>query len=177
MTKFLFVDNSNLWIEGMKVSAVHKGMVPDVFAATELRITDATWRVDFGKLYKVLNGNIKVAYMYGSIPPPNDSLWESARLAGFQVKTFERSRYDNREKKVDAQLAADMFEVAVDEAKPEDTIILVSGDKDYVPIIEKIKKRKLCIIAAFWEHAASELVNSVDKFIPLDSLLNEISYS
>jgi hypothetical protein len=70
MGKFMFVDNSNVWIEGMKVSAVCKGAAPDVFTAGEMRLADATWRIDFGKLYQAINGvNVKKAFLYGSTPP------------------------------------------------------------------------------------------------------------
>jgi len=178
MGKFLFVDNSNVWIEGMKVSAVYKGFVPDVFAAGDLRLSDSTWRIDFGKLYHALNGNtLKKAFLYGSVPPLNDSLWDRAERAGFEVKTFERSRYNNREKKVDTQIAADMFEVAVDEAVAgEDEILLIAGDADYVPQIEKIKKRGIRVIVAFWDHASRELVEQADQFISLNTLLTQISH-
>ena len=99
MNKHLFVDNSNVWLEGMKVSAVAKGMAPDVFHASEYRITDPSWRIDFGKLYQALNGTTIVqACLYGSTPPPNDSLWEKARQAGFHVHTFERSRLSTVQK-------------------------------------------------------------------------------
>jgi len=177
MGKFMFVDNSNVWIEGMKVSAVYKGLAPDVITAGEMRLADAAWRIDFGKLYQALNGdNVIKAFLYGSTPPPNDSLWGCSKVAGFEVKTFERSYYTNREKKVDAQIAADMFEVAVDEAvKGEDEILLIAGDADYVPQIEKIKKRNIRVVVAFWDHASRELVEIADRFVSLNTLIDQIS--
>ena len=179
MNKHLFVDNSNVWIEGMKVSAVAKGIVPDIFHASEYRITDSLWRIDFGKLYQVLNGaNVVDAFLYGSTPPPNDSLWHKAGQAGFQVRTFERSRYNNKEKKVDGQIAADMFELAVDlKTQSQHEIILIAGDADYVPVIEKIKKRGVKLTVAFWDHASRELIQVADQFISLNELRDVIAWT
>lgn len=50
MANFLYVDNSNVWIEGMHVAAVEHGMAPDIWAAQEQRICDTSWRIDFGRL-------------------------------------------------------------------------------------------------------------------------------
>lgn len=178
MNKHLFVDNSNVWIEGMKVSAVAKGMAPDVFYASEYRITDPSWRIDFGKLYQALNETTLIqAALYGSTPPPNDSLWDKARQAGFHVYTFERSRYNNKEKKVDGQIAADMFETAVElDQSIQHELILIAGDADYVPVIEKIKKRGIKVTVAFWDHASRELVQVADQFISLNGLLDTIAW-
>jgi hypothetical protein len=65
MGKFMFVDNINVWIEGMKVSAVYKGIAPDVITAGEMRLADATWRIDFGKLYQALNGKNVIKALFG----------------------------------------------------------------------------------------------------------------
>ncbi len=40
MSNFLYVDNSNVWIEGMHVSAVVQGIAPDIWSALNHRICD-----------------------------------------------------------------------------------------------------------------------------------------
>ena len=37
MANYLYVDNSNVWIEGKRVSAVAKGYAPDIWAWFSLR--------------------------------------------------------------------------------------------------------------------------------------------
>ena len=37
MANFLYVDNSNVWIEGMHVAAVKSGMAPDIWNRTSAR--------------------------------------------------------------------------------------------------------------------------------------------
>ena len=69
MANFLFVDNSNLWIEGKRASAVRKGMSKSIQDATTNGISDPAWSVDFGKLISFAGGEksqLKAAYLYGS---------------------------------------------------------------------------------------------------------------
>jgi hypothetical protein len=50
---FVYVDNSNVWIEGQRASAVAKGMAKDAWEAQEKGILDSSWRYDFGRLYEL----------------------------------------------------------------------------------------------------------------------------
>lgn len=43
MGKCIYVDNSNVWIEGKYHSAVTKGMVADVYEAHNSKICDMPW--------------------------------------------------------------------------------------------------------------------------------------
>jgi hypothetical protein len=82
MANLLYVDNSNVWIEGMHVAAVAKGIAPDVWTAVQNRICDYDWKIDFGKLFAFAGGDkteVKRAALFGSRPPKNDSLWDAAR--------------------------------------------------------------------------------------------------
>ena len=55
MPNFLYVDNSNVWIEGMHVAAVAAGTAPDIWTAQQGRIT-APWSFDFGRLFYFAGG-------------------------------------------------------------------------------------------------------------------------
>jgi hypothetical protein len=71
MANFLYVDNSNVWIEGMHASAVAKGVAPDIWTAMEHRICDYDWKLDFGRLYEFAGGaasDVGRAVLYGSSP-------------------------------------------------------------------------------------------------------------
>lgn len=53
MSFFVFVDNSNVWIEGKIASAVAKGWAKNHVEAHRKKIKDSSWRIDFDKsLYK-----------------------------------------------------------------------------------------------------------------------------
>ena len=52
MALFVYVDNSNVQIEGQRVSAVKMGKAPDINTAMSNGVLDKSWGVDFGRLYK-----------------------------------------------------------------------------------------------------------------------------
>src|SRR4051812_7896927 len=100
MANLLYVDNSNVWIEGMHVSAVDTGMAPDIWSAQNFKICDTGWKLDFGKLFTFAGGEraeVKRAVLFGSRPPAADSLWEAAKRQGFEVVVYDRN-IRNKEK-------------------------------------------------------------------------------
>jgi uncharacterized LabA/DUF88 family protein len=173
----LYVDNSNVWIEGMHLAAVIRGLARDIREAQQKRITDQAWKLDFGRLFEFAGGDrpdVKKATLFGSRPPPNDSLWEAAKRKGFEVVVYDRN-VANREKKIDTDIVATMMEdsfTILDQAADEMT--LVAGDSDYVPAIEKLRKRNITFHVVFWSHAARELREAATKFVNLDPYLNHL---
>jgi len=179
MSKFVYIDNSNIWIEGRRVSAVKKDMAFDVWDAINNNIFDMGWKYDFGKLLNLVGGmknGLKKASLFGSRPPENDSLWEAARRHGFEV-TVEDRNAQNREKKIDTgiavQMIADSYEIPVDSRTDE--MVLVAGDSDYVPAVLNISKRGIRVVVWFWDHAASELKSAAADFYSLNRHLAEIA--
>ena len=176
MANFLYIDNSNVWIEGMHVAAVEEGLAPDIWTAHDRRIT-ARWRVDFGRLFEFAGGqtsDVGRAVLYGSKPPPNDSLWDAARHRGFEVVVFDRN-VANKEKKVDTQIVTDIVSDSFELMDPErDEITLVAGDADFVPTVERLRKRGFPFHVAFWDQAARELKETCTKFISLDPYLDHL---
>jgi uncharacterized LabA/DUF88 family protein len=174
MANYLYVDNSNVWIEGMHVAAVVNGHAPSIWDALENRICDYTWKMDFGKLYQFAGGDRKEvgrAVLYGSRPPANDSLWAIAKGKGFEVVVYDRN-IQNREKKVDTSIAADMIADSYDLMNPaKDEVTLVSGDRDLVPAVEKLRKRGFKVDVVFWDHASAELKAAASAFVSLNQHL------
>lgn len=175
MANYLYVDNSNVWIEGMHVSAVKQGIAPDLRTAQEQNICDHGWSYDFGKLLKFAGGereDIGRAILYGSRPPPNDSLWKMAERVGFEVIVFDRN-VKNKEKKVDTSIAVSMTEDSYERAKKgADEITLVAGDRDHVPAVERLIQRGFTVHVVFWDHAAKELREAGSTFTSLNKYLD-----
>ena len=179
MSRYVYVDNSNIWIEGRKVSAVNKDMAYDVWDAANNNILDLGWKYDFGKLLELVGGTkngLKKAYLFGSRPPQNDSLWEAARQGGFEVVVEDRN-VQNREKKIDTGIAVRMMEDSYEciADKSVDEMVLVAGDGDYVPVVHSISKRGIRVIVCFWDHAAVELKDHATEFVSLNKYIGEIS--
>lgn len=178
MANLLYVDNSNVWIEGMHVAAFANGIAPDIWSAVQNGICDYNWKLDFGKLFEFAGGNksdVKKAALFGSRPPKNDSLWDAARRNGFEVVTYDRNVV-NHEKKIDTDIVATMIEDSFVLAKSAtDEITLVAGDSDYVPALEKLKKRGFRVDVVFWGHAAKELRQAASNFVNLDPHLEHLA--
>ena len=167
MTTYAYIDNSNLFIEGCRISAVAKGLARDVHQAMNLYIVDHTWQPDYGKLYEFLCGDDAVARLWGS-PPPGDSFWDMLDRKGFNPTVYEKN-FANKEKKVDVAVAARMTKDAytlID--KERDDILLVSGDTDYVPVVTDLVSEGFTVEVAFWDHCGRELREVASKFISLN---------
>jgi uncharacterized LabA/DUF88 family protein len=162
----------------MHVAAAKHGLAPDVWAAVQQRICDYKWTIDFGKLFEFAGGDrkdVKKAALFGSRPPQNDSLWNAAKKNGFEVVVYDRNVADH-EKKIDTDIVATMIEDSYEIFEiGKDEITLVAGDSDYVPPIEKLKKRGIPVHVVFWGHAARELKESATKFVNLDPYLEHLA--
>lgn len=178
MSEFVYVDNSNVYIEGRRVSAVRKGLAKDIFQAMAYNIQDPQYRIDFGKLHDFVAGNdpttIKRATLFGSRPPPNDSLWKVAERAGFKTVIVDRN-IKNKEKMVDTGIVAAMVKDAYTKVdKKYDTISLVAGDGDFIPAILDLRNEGFHVDVVFWGHASSELKKACTKFYNLNSYLDHL---
>jgi len=174
MTTYTYVDNSNLYIEGSRVSAVKEGMAKNIVEAMINGIVDHGWVLDYGKLYKYVSGQNTVAKLWGS-PPPGDSFWKMVGKAGFVTQVYDRNAA-NKEKKVDVAIATTMMEDAftvID--KDNDDILLVAGDSDYVPLVARLIKLGFKVEVAFWGQAARELRETAVNFFDLDAKLADFT--
>jgi uncharacterized LabA/DUF88 family protein len=165
---YTYVDNSNLFIEGQRLSAVNKKMALDLDDAIARQIFDTSWNVEYGKLHEFLCGDkseVGAAKLWGSIPP-EDSFWQMVKKKGWHVETFPRSF--GKERKVDPAIAYHLGKdgAKLDPAKAQ--ITLVAGDKDFVPVVQDLVKEKFKVCVAFWDHAAQELQDAASEFFSLN---------
>ncbi len=180
---YIYVDNSNLYIEGRRVSAVVTQLANSIVQAMNEGILDQGYTISFGKLHEFVCGidkkQIKRAALFGSRPPPNDGIWQYAKKAGFELHLEDRN-YANKEKKIDTGIATLMTKDAYKSdgyknGKPDqDTFVLVAGDSDYVPTIKELQADGFVVEVVFWNHAARELREAASKFIGLDPYLETL---
>ncbi|BAZ30736.1 hypothetical protein NIES4074_31980 [Cylindrospermum sp. NIES-4074] len=178
MRIYAYVDNSNVFIEGQRTSAVETKLALDIYDAMNRNIFNYNWSPDYSKLYQFLFGNdveVGCAKLWGS-PPPNDKFWEMVRSKGFNVTTYDKS-FAGKEKKVDVaiahQLTKDAYTI-IDKSDSE--IILVAGDKDFVPVVEDLVNNGFIVNVYFWNHAARELKEIATKFVSLNSFIQHLSF-
>lgn len=177
MTIFTYVDNSNFFIEGQRTAAVQNGLATDIYDAIEMEIFDHSWHPDYGRLHQFACGdeeNIGRAKLWGS-PPPGDSFWDMVEEEGFDVKTFDKS-VSGEEKKVDTAITHQITKDAYSKIEKEESeIVIVSGDKDYMPVVEDLVSGGYEVSIYFWSHAAGELKAAASNFISLDDYLDYLS--
>ena len=105
----MFVDNSNVKIEGARLAYAkrYKGGS----RGTEV---DNSYEINWGKFLHLVKsrGNrlsAQVPVLYGSRPPPDDTIWTKIRNEGFDVRLFDRNIHD-KEKGVDMEMGMDFVE-------------------------------------------------------------------
>ncbi|MEY5038919.1 MAG: hypothetical protein RL472_2025, partial [Pseudomonadota bacterium] len=97
MATYAYIDNSNIFIEGCRVSAVKKGLAKNIYEAMGSGIVDHTWQLDYGRLYDFLCVEGDVARLWGS-PPPGDTFWDMLERKGFNPTVYAKN-VANQEKK------------------------------------------------------------------------------
>lgn len=180
MGYYVFVDNSNVWIEGKYASAVNKGMAENMVDAHDKKMCDNSWKLDFGNLLNCVTegklSEVKEAIIVGSRPTEKDSLWRAMRTAGFKVETQQRNA-SNKEKKIDTGIMQKINDKLYEESAEGDVFVLVMGDKDYVPVVETIERKNRIAKIAFWENVAGELTMAATEYLNLNDYFDEISHA
>ena len=180
MAELVYVDNSNVFIEGKRAKAVQTGLAMNIYDAMRNKILEQSYKIDFGHMHDFIAGKdrqkIKRCMLFGSRPPSNDSIWDMARKAGFEVITEDRN-VANKEKKIDTGIVAAMTKDAYTIAdKENDIITLVAGDADFVPSVRMLVEDGFTVEVVFWDHASHELQEVCTKFIELNSVIDHLSY-
>lgn len=143
-------------------------------------------RLDFYRLVKQLVGPRRLmgAYVFDAVEPADRSvdvpvrrLYDALRYLGFRVVVREQSHEDAAQKEVDVALATEMLAGAFRDAY--DVAVLVSGDRDFVPAIERVRAEGRRVEVAFFsggrsgEQAPSfshRLQKAADRVHELDGL-------
>ena len=117
---------------------------------------DQSYRIDFGSLLRVscqssetgFAREVGSAYIAGVVPD-DDSFWEAAKSKGFTVNRGFLSA-GGRSKQDDAYLITQIMETLYEQGGPS-TMVLVAGDADYAPPLEKCLKKGWRVELAFTE--------------------------
>ena len=174
---FIYVDDSNMWIEGKKLAAKNADLKC---------VEDPRLRLDIGKVTDAVANGREVAWgiLYGSEPPPIDTVWEKIRESGWKVKTSKRSSFTNKEKQVDHQMVADITTLVSDRGVAKGKIVLVSGDADVIPAVKEGLRKKWSFEVWTWNSGTSKALTKLAKdnpelltIHPLDSHLDDISFT
>ncbi len=89
----------------------------------------------------------------------------------FAVEMVELPSGVGNKNTADIQLALDAFEIALGQ-RPPDVIVIASGDRDFVPLVQKLRRYGIQVVGIGIEGAVSGVLQrACDRFISYDSLL------
>jgi uncharacterized LabA/DUF88 family protein len=145
-----------------------------LYSARTLRIS-----IDFGKLLDFLRGNRRLvrahAYCPTSPQPGEDQMFlQAVKGLGYRITTKHYKTFSSGARKADLDLDLCMDVVRLVEGRAVDCIVLVSGDSDFMPMLDFCSDHGVRVeVAAFDEAMSATLRQSCDLFINL-SMLEEI---
>lgn len=128
-------------------------------------------RVNFGEILKQVVAGRKLiratAYVIKTEGGEETNFFEALNQQGFEVKMKDLQIFAGGAKKADWDVG-----IAVDAIKLADNldaIILVTGDGDFVPLVNYLQNTKACLVevAAFRQTTSAKLVEVADDFINL----------
>ncbi len=134
-------------------------------------------RVNFKEILKTAVGNRKlvraIAYVVKSNNVEEETFFEALNCQGFEVKMKDLQIFAGGVKKADWDVGISVDIITL--APKLDVVVLVTGDGDYIPLVEYLKYHgHLVEIIAFKETASSALQQICDDFVDLSD--NKKSY-
>jgi len=129
-------------------------------------------RVNFGQIVKDgLAGRAlirAVAYVITTESGDEKNFFEALGKMGIETKTKNLQIFSGGSKKADWDVG--MAVDAVKMAPKLDTVILVTGDGDFIPLIEYLKVNEGCQVEviSFGKSSSGKLIEAADDFIDLD---------
>lgn len=108
-----------------------------------------------------------IAYVVQADIPEESSFFEALGHIGFEIKAKELQVFYGGNKKGDWDVGIAMDAIKL--APKVDVIVVVSGDGDFVPLVEYLQSLGQKVeIAAFGRSASGKLQEKADKFIDFD---------
>lgn len=129
-------------------------------------------RVSFAAILKEAVSRRKLiralAYVVKADIEEEQKFFEALRLSGFEVKSKDLQVFPGGMKKGDWDVGITVDAIIL--AQKLDVVVLVTGDGDYVPLVEYLRVNTGCRVEAmaFAKSASNRLVSAADEFIDLD---------
>ncbi|KAH7136253.1 hypothetical protein EDB81DRAFT_801856 [Dactylonectria macrodidyma] len=183
----VYINYPTLLAQGQKVYAKKKGL-----EASQV----STWRFDVGQLLEILKTESRLPgderdydfrfYLFGSTPPPVDSIWLAMEAHDVQMSRCAGSKSSRRENEVHDKL---LKKAAVSHAsdachrRVHCEMIIASGDPDMLPEVEGIRDDRAPVHIWSWKDETPREYLDLQKddrqvsVHLLDDYIQEIGYS
>ena len=130
-------------------------------------------KVNFGQIVKdALGGRTlirAVAYVITTESGEEKGFFDALSKVGIETKTKNLQIFSSGAKKADWDVG--MAVDAIKLAPKLDTVILVTGDGDFVPLVEYLRENQGCQVevVSFGKSSSARLIEVTDDFLDLDS--------
>jgi len=127
-------------------------------------------RVNFGEILKSAVAGRKLiramAYVVTTESGEEKAFLEALTKAGIEVKSKDLQIFPGGMKKADWDVG--MAVDAIELSKKVDSVVLVTGDGDFIPLVEHLKAQgQMVEVIAFGKSASNKLQEAVDDFTDL----------
>jgi uncharacterized LabA/DUF88 family protein len=165
-----------LWLRGEKMTEIHKAQRIGVFVDVQNLYYSARFVYNAHVNFKtILQDAVKgrtlvraLAYVIKTEDISKEKFFDALEHIGFEVHAKDLQIFYGGAKKGDWDIGIAMD--AIELAPRLDTIVIVSGDGDFVPLVEHLKRALGCRVeaVAFGKSASAKLREAVDDFTDLD---------
>lgn len=137
-------------------------------------------RINFKNLLTLLAENRllvrAIAYVIKSGDEAQMEFFDAINSVGFEVKEKELQTFYDGHKKGDWDVGIAMDAVRL--GSKVDSLILVSGDGDYRPVVNYLQQSQGCLVevAAFKKTANTELIEMADDFINIEDYKQKLLF-
>ncbi len=133
-------------------------------------------KVNFGAVVKSALGGRQliraISYVVNTESGEESAFFEALEKVGIEIKTKDLQIFYGGAKKADWDVG--MAVDAIKLAHKVDAIVLVTGDGDFIPLVEYVKSQGCQVEAiTFGRSASSRLRETVDDFIDMDKNPND----
>lgn len=134
-------------------------------------------KVNFGACLKsaVFNRQLirAIAYVVSADLPEEKGFFEALHRAGFEVRQKDLQVFAGGAKKGDWDVGITVDAITL--ARKLDVVILMTGDGDYLPLLNYLRANTGCRVelVSFSRSTSSKLIEAADAFLDLDSEPNK----
>lgn len=127
--------------------------------------------VNFAKILETAIGNRQliraIAYVVRSKSKEEQSFFDAISKQGFELKAKDLQIFPGGMKKADWDVGLTVD--AIKMANRLDVVTLVTGDGDYIPLVNYLRENKGCLVEllGFKETTSAKLIETVDVFTDL----------
>lgn len=134
-------------------------------------------RVNFRELLKLATADRElvraIAYVVKSDTPEEKAFFDALEKAGLELKVKDLQIFAGGQKKADWDVAIAVDAISM--AKQLDVVVIVSGDGDFIPLVEYLQfNGQIVEVAAFGRSTSGKLIETVNNFMDLEEVKGKI---